>query len=182
MTETALSPDEFQKRIKPTHLDIPESMEDLKEEVVQASVPKPKSIPAIDPRSQSQWVFKFRHEDGLGKVWEGEFTNKILSIRERSLVGITRARLAGGLPTEAIDEYTEELNLIMAHLMFSLEEAPDWAKDLQSLESFELLQAIYMEVSSHEAYFRGWRPSKSESKSESGQRDSEDKKVVGKQV
>ena len=57
-----------------------------------------------------------------------------------------RSRLSNGVPTESLDEITNELNLMISHLEFSLIKRPDWAEDLRSFLDISLLQAIYAEV------------------------------------
>lgn len=141
---------ELKDRLTPTHL-IPETEEGLKEE---AAIDE---APATDPRDKKEFSFPFEHTDRRGKLWQGKFTNQILSIRDRQLVGIMRARLAGGQPFEAVDPLTAEINLMVAHLTQSLTERPEWAKDLLALTDYEILQAIYLEVDSHESHFHGRR-------------------------
>jgi len=168
MAEPKLTPEEFKRRITPDHL---ETQEELKESVLKSVEPEEETSKRekflADPKAQKKYTFTLKWKDGSGKLWEGKFTNKILSIRDRQLVGVTRAKLQGGMPIESIDQLTEETNLIVAHLMFSLEEAPEWAKDLTALDDIQLLQAIYAEVASHEAYFFGWRPTESKGEAKS---------------
>ena len=109
-----------------------------------------------DPKSQKQYSFHVRYVDAGGEIWEGDFTNKILSIKDRQLVGVIRARLGGGLPAGTLDPLTEEINLMAAHMGVSLVKRPKWADDLQALDCVRLLQAIYKEVASHEAKFQQW--------------------------
>jgi len=112
-----------------------------------------KQIQKNDPKMQPKYTFSINWTDGQGRVWKGEFVNKILSIRDRQMVGVMRARLGNALPAESLDLLTQEINLMIAHLMFSLEVKPDWAEDLRDLQHVELLQNIYMEVMAHEAMF-----------------------------
>ena len=112
--------------------------------------------PENNPKAQKEYTFNFNWTDGRGKLWRGEFTNKILNIGERSLVGNMRARLAGGLAANALDILAQEINYMLAHLAFSLVTKPDWAKELQELDDVRLLQEIYEEVSSHEVIFLGY--------------------------
>jgi len=134
------------------------STDDLKEEVQQDTEPKKE-----DPKQKEKYGFDFKWKDGRGKLWEGHFVNKILSIAEQQSVGITRAKLAGGMPTSTIDPLTAEINLIISHLTFSLEDKPDWAKDLRKLNNIELLQNLYQEVADHEAMFFGYNDTETNS-------------------
>lgn len=108
-----------------------------------------------NPKDGREYQFTLSYRDRRGKLWTGEFTSKILTIRERQAVGIMRARLANGLPFESLDALTLELNLMIAHMTFSLTARPKWAEELDKLDDFGVLQAIYQEVASHEAHFLG---------------------------
>jgi hypothetical protein len=149
-----LSTDEVVRRLQPQHLRIPENTGELKEEI-QKKVEQP-AEEVENPRGAREYTFQFSWKDGLGKIWKGEFTNKILSIRDRQMVGVMRARLATGLPAEALDAFTQEVNLMIAHMSFSLIKTPLWAKDLRDLDDVRLLQALYTEVLDHEATFHGY--------------------------
>lgn len=123
--------------------------------------------PVQDPRNNNEYEFDIEFRDARGKFWSGKFKNKILTIHERQLVGTLRSRFAGGQPIESLDGLTIEINLMVAHLIYSLADKPQWAENLRTLEDPAIIQAIYAEVSSHEAYFLGWRDTevKSEAKS-----------------
>ena len=144
----------LQERLTPTHL-IPETEEGLKEEMDESVAKIDETEPETDPRDAVEYTFNLDFKDGHGKAWQGKFVNRILSIRDRQLVGITRARLAGGLPFESFDSLTAEINLMVAHMTQSLKERPKWAENLLALTNYEILQAIYMEVDSHESHFHG---------------------------
>jgi hypothetical protein len=138
------------ERLKPTHLD----PDDLKDQIKEKSGTVDKAVD--DPKGLETYTFQFRWVDGRGQIWEGEFTNKILSIGERQQAGVLRAMLGRGVGPGQLDEFTNEINMIMGHLTYSLaEKKPDWAKDLTALQNPRLLQAIYEEVASHEATFFG---------------------------
>lgn len=113
-----------------------------------------------DPRTKPEYPFDFEWKDGNGKVWKGKFKNTRLTIRQQQLVGVLQAQMSGNTPYNALDGLTQEINLMIAHLAFSLDEEarPDWGKDLRDLDSIELLQALYKEVALHEAIFHGLRP------------------------
>lgn len=134
------------------------STEDMKAQVEQTVAPEKPPVPENDPRHQKEYTFEFKWTDGRGKVWQGTFRNRILSMRERSMAGIMRARLAGGQPYESLDILTREINLMVAHMTFSLAEddRPEWAKDLNAIDDVRLLQALYDEVLKHENTFFGW--------------------------
>lgn len=146
------------KRLAPTHLteEITHSTEQLKKEV-EAATSEPTREPPTpdDPRAKREYPFDFKWKSPNGKLWKGHFVNKILSIADRQNVGLMRARLGGGMPSDSLDGFTHEINLIIAHLTYSLVESPDWAQDLRELNEVPLIQALYMEVASHEATFFG---------------------------
>lgn len=132
---------------------------DLKAEVERDATPQEDRGKRLkDPRMLREYTFDLKHEVPSGRVYEGAFTNKILSIGERSRRGLLQARLGGGLADSVLDPLTQEINLMLAHLEFSLTERPDWAKDLENLTDTELLYKIYEEVMAHEAIFCGRGP------------------------
>lgn len=160
-------------RLNPRHLNTSESEEmdweipsdyEMKKQVEDATLPvKPKVDPdKPDPRSEKQYTFMVEHKDARGKVWKGTFTNKILSIFERQQVGVMRSMMGAGQPVESLDGMTRELNLMVAHMNYSLTGKPDWAENLRTLEDPGVLQAIYTEVDSHESHFLGWGTPQSE--------------------
>ena len=109
-----------------------------------------------DPRGEDEWTFEFEFKDGRGKVWRGTFVNKTLDHRDRQLIGSMRARFSGGMDFNSIDPLTNEINLMIAHMTFSLQKSPKWAEDLRALKNVDLLQALYGRVASHEAFFHGY--------------------------
>ena len=111
-----------------------------------------------DPRFQKQWSFDLEYRDARGKLWVGQFTNQILNLRQRTMVGVMRAKMAAGLPADSLDPVTAELNLMVSHLAYSLVKAPDWATDLLGLDDQELVGQIFDRVSEHETFFRTGQP------------------------
>lgn len=144
------------EKLKPDHLEEPVDPEAIKKKLDEKSG---KQDPfANDPKGQEKYTFPFRWVDGRGKVWEGQFTNKILTIGERQLAGALRSHLARGISAGVLDDFTNELNLIISHLTYSLTEKPDWAQNLTDLQNPRVLQALYEEVLAHEATFLGLGP------------------------
>lgn len=151
--------DNLQRRLAPDHLvDLPEDDADLKTEVENAVEPEKKAVVdrLDDPRNAEQYTFTLRHRDARNKLWEGTFTSKILNIGERQLVGVMRSRYQGGVPLEALDASTADLNMKLAHLSYSLVHYPKWAEKMRELTDPGVIDAIYQEVASHEAFFLGW--------------------------
>lgn len=108
------------------------------------------------PKAQPEYAFKFHYKDANGKDWAGDFVSKIPTIQDRQRIGILRAQLSGGLPNNSLDPLTSELNLMIAELTFRLKKRPKWADNLRTILDFGLVQSLYAEVASHEAYFLGW--------------------------
>lgn len=108
---------------------------------------------------QKEYNFEFSYKDAHGKVWTGTFTNTVTSIKMQRLIGRYRAELNLGTPFTMLDPVTSELNMILAHLGFSLkvDANPEghWAHDLEALEDFNVLYKLYEEVMAHEATFLG---------------------------
>lgn len=100
-------------------------------------------------------TFMLDYTDTRGYHWGGSFTSKILTIRQRTIVGLTRARLAGGIAPEHLDEGTLSLLEMQAHLAVCLSDAPDWAEDLAEFHDLGVLASIYKEVALHESTFWG---------------------------
>lgn len=151
--------DNLQKKLAPDHLvDLPEDDQDLKDEIQSAIDPEQKVVEdrLNDPRNAEQYTFTLRHRDARNKLWEGTFTSKILSIGERQLVGVMRSRYQGGATLESLDASTADLNLKLAHLSYSLVNYPKWAERMRELKDPGVIDAIYQEVASHEAFFLGW--------------------------
>lgn len=168
---------DIQDRMIPRHLsghaeelaEVPTD-EDLKKRVEESALPaSPDKIPdKPDPRGEKYYPFSFEYRDARGKIWIGQFTNKILSIHERQQVGVMRSMLGGGQPVQSLDALTVELNLMVAHMTYSLTEKPQWAQNLRNLDDPQLLQAIFTEVDSHETFFLGWPSAEGSSSEKSG--------------
>lgn len=151
MAATAVKTPDLAERLKADHL----AEADLKDEIVEQDPgAKVMALDPNDPKGREEYTFRLRWTDGRSKLWEGEFTNKILSIGERQMAGTLRARFSN-VAFDRLDALTSEINFITAHLTFSLKDKPEWAKNLRDLKDIALIQAIYEEVASHEATFFG---------------------------
>lgn len=112
---------------------------------------------------QREYTFRFRwpKEEDKPVRYAGIFTSKMISIKERQRIGVLRAQYAMGIPPEALDPMTHQLNLMLATLAFALDmtrpDFPDWAKDLGALDDPNIVTAIYEEVLAHELTFLGHR-------------------------
>lgn len=153
------SREEIKRRLEPTHLHETLDVNAAKKEIEQHQEEKADEEikPSDNLKMQRKYTFQFSWKDGRGKNWNGEFVNEVLSIKQRQMVGILRARMAAGIPVTALDELTQEVNLMIAHMSYSLVERPQWAEDLQALDDIRLLQELYQEVLAHEAIFLGYQ-------------------------
>lgn len=125
-----------------------------------------------NPKAQKAYTFQFEHrESGTGKLRKGSFTNQILTIRMRRMVGVVQAQLAGGVPWESLSPYDRDLIGKIAHLSVSLdrEKRPKWAADLEGLYDDEILDKLYTEVADHEATFHGLAKDQAAGAGDSGQ-------------
>lgn len=113
---------------------------------------------------QRKYTFNFvwpqpqeRAEDYDGPTFEGVFTSVIPDVRTRRQMGIARAKLAMGTAYEALDPFTNEINLILARLEWTVDASANpeghWSHDFNSVVEYEMLQALYQEVAAHEAIF-----------------------------
>ena len=110
-----------------------------------------------DPKDAKVFVFDFEYKDARGKVWAGKFTNHILTVRQKRLLKVTKAKLSGGVSVASLDVDIWQLNEMLAHLMLSLDQQapgfPSWARDLEELFDEQIIERLYEEVASHEARF-----------------------------
>ena len=111
--------------------------------------PKPEGD---NPRAQEKYSFAVELF-GLN----GKFQNKILTIQERLEIGPLAARITKFTNWDSLDFETRDLALTIAHLTLSLVQKPAWFK-MGEMKDPRYIYAVYAEVSSHEAFFRGDRP------------------------
>ena len=145
-----------------------EDLSDIKERLEEAEKPAKDELDEVTKkRMQRNYTFEFEWPPAPKKgerpanerVWKGVFTNTVANIRLRRQIGVTRAELAQGVEFEVMDPFTREINLILAHLTWTLDCTANaeghWSRDLQGLDDYEVLQALYQEVVAHEATFLG---------------------------
>jgi hypothetical protein len=102
------------------------------------------------------YAFELDWEDHRKRRWQGRFTNKILTIRERKLFGSLRARQAGGVPLESLSPDTSSLIFMTCWMEISLQDPrPEWFRDIDSLSNINLIEAVFEEVAAHERTFHG---------------------------
>lgn len=105
--------------------------------------------------------FFFRFQSSLdGKVYEGQFTSKKLSIRDITMLGVRKVQLNGGFhydenrPGQGIEEHIDQLNAMIAHLEIALIQWPAWF-NLDLIYDPELLTRLYAKIMEFEnSFFR----------------------------
>jgi len=133
-------------------------------------------------RYNEVWTFHIEHEHA-GEKLVGSFKNRIINNNDRLKIGNTAARMREGVPYESIDPATREFQQALAHLIVSLDaERPVWAKTLGSLKDDNVIWAIYTEVVSHEATFRGPRPDPKAHKEDQRKQDGKSGELVAGQA
>lgn len=117
---------------------------------------------APDPKGQEVYTFDISVTEGSGRVLEGKFTSRILSMDERIELGVLAARMALFTRWDSLDPDTQWLCTVQAHLTISLDvdkggQRPRWFKlaGKEAILNTRVLAAVYAEVSAHEAFFRG---------------------------
>lgn len=153
-----LTPTELAERLRPKHLE-DVTTEGLAQEIereTQGPEPQAPEVAAEeDPRSRNPYGFDFDWADPRGKRWQGRFVVHMPTPMDLMRAGVMQARLLGSTPRESVDAFTEEIAYIISRLSFVLDERPDWFADpLSMVDAVPLLQQIYGEVASFEAFFR----------------------------
>lgn len=107
----------------------------------------------------SQHSFFFRYESQVdGRVYEGQFTVRKLSLRDITMLGVRKVQLNGGYhydernPGQGIEEHVDSMNAMVAHLELALVQQPVWF-NLAELYDAELLAKLYFQVMDFENNF-----------------------------
>jgi len=149
---------ELAKRLTPTHLEqaTAGSIKEAIEQETQGPPPQsPEDEAKADPRARNPYTFNFKWTDARGKLWEGRFVTHMPTPLDLIRAGIMQARLLGNAPKDSVDAYTDEIAFMISRLSFTLEERPEWFNDpLGMTDAIPLIQAVYEEVASFEAFFR----------------------------
>lgn len=120
---------------------------------LQAAVEAPPK--ADDPPDAPVWEFSFSFTDRRGRLFTGEFTHKIQTQMESLRAAVVRSRLLDGQPVESFDRNLVSYLDIVCQLNSSLTKRPSWADDLLSLDSQEVVYALWDKCSAHIArWFR----------------------------
>ena len=104
-----------------------------------------------------------------GKVYQGSFTSKKLSILDQTKVSRRKSELCGGMYTvrddkgdptgQGIDEVSEWTSNMIAILETAIVTSPGWW-DLEDIVDEDLMLAVFKEVMAFENTFRGRARSK----------------------
>lgn len=92
------------------------------------------------------------------KSYIGDFVVKKLTIRDISALGVRKAQLNGGMHYsdshhgQGVDEATDEINGMIAHLELAIVTAPGWWK-MDEIPDTDLLVTLYKEVLDFENSF-----------------------------
>lgn len=127
---------------------------DLAEIAAETQTPeKPEVQSGPDPRENESWSFTFSFADPSGRKFDGEFTNKILTVGERTRVGLICARLRNNVPAAALEPDVVALTNALAHLELSLVKRPKWAEKLDKLVSPFVVFELWERARGHEDYY-----------------------------
>jgi hypothetical protein len=85
-----------------------------------------------------------------GRVYNGNFTFRRLSIGQIAQMGVEVARLNGGLK---VDENTDFLNTMLATFRFAVVSAPDWWKPEEMFDT-NAVATVYNKYLEFESSFR----------------------------
>lgn len=109
---------------------------------------------------KKQHIFNFNHVSEVDEItYSGTFSCKKLSIRDYAQLSVIKAKLNGGMyhvpnqPGIGIDEGTDNLNHMIAHLELGLVNTPDWW-NLDELGDVEVVTKVFTEVAKFENSFR----------------------------
>lgn len=147
---------------RPKRMPSPEAMRLIREEEKRAlaeAAEQKATAGAVKDYDKDPYTFVVEFEDDFGRVERGEFTCHILTLAERSEVGLLRAQMAGGLPYESLDPETRDINRMIAHMTHCFDSAPTWFKQGVLKNATEkngfLLSKVWAEVEAHQIhYFR----------------------------
>lgn len=113
------------------------------------------AVTGPDPRDSEEYSFYFEHVNRRGEVYEGRFTNRILTLEQTQQVHVLKARMLQSMPASALSDEIAATTQILAHMSISLDHKVEWAKDLRSLRDPSVVWKLWAKVEDHEShYFR----------------------------
>lgn len=128
-----------------------------------------------DPKGREEYTFSLKHRDGRGKIWKGTFTNRVPNVRTQQAIALLQSEWQFGKTWHSLDPDVVAMNNFLAHMAFSLTPHEDarWARndegklELRDLYDPGIIQALWLEVASHEATFLGRGPNPAGSQEDS---------------
>lgn len=111
-----------------------------------------------------QKTFSIHYKSTMdGKVYEGQFTTKKMSIKDMGQIGVRKSQLNGGYhydeenPGVGIDAETNATNNMIAHFEVCLIQSPTWF-NLDEIYDVGLLGEIFKNIAEYEnSFFRSQR-------------------------
>lgn len=92
-----------------------------------------------------------------GTVYQGQFTVRRLTVRNKTQIAVRKTQLNGGMHYEesgaGIDEHTDTLNYMLAAIEIGIASAPPWFK-LDEIYDMGLVSAVFKEVTAFQDTFR----------------------------
>lgn len=98
-----------------------------------------------------EFTFDLNKKSKSGKVFEGSFTYKRLSIGSQGKAGVLKARLNGDLVN--VDPDIDRLHDMLSWLKYGLVEFPDWWRDSDfgsNLYELDIIEEVYRMVTKFE--------------------------------
>ena len=143
--------------------------------MTHAQHPQQVGMTAVPINTMHTWNFHYKSEND-GRVYEGQFTCKKLSIMEISRLGVRKVQLNGGYhydesrPGCGVEPHIDNMNSMLAHLELAVIQAPVWFNPEVMFDP-SLIRAVYEVVVRFEnSFFRSQR-----SASESGRSGPDDR-------
>ena len=144
--------DSIQKRLEPDHLPTTAELKaQIETQPAEAAVD-----PNDDPKAKTEYSFDFDYTDARGKKWVGRFTHRVPTLAQRDVIDLMQARKKLGMPVSSFSGMAAERHLMMCHLEMCLTEKPKWAESLDGIHDPTIIEKLYGEAASHEAFFLGW--------------------------
>ncbi|RYF11742.1 MAG: hypothetical protein EOO40_02705 [Deltaproteobacteria bacterium] len=104
---------------------------------------------------QPEATFTVNYTDWRGKVYSGQFTNKVLTVGQKIKVDVLRARRMMNTPRDAMTDNIAGLLLMVSWMEESLTARPKWAANFWDLYDERIVEAVFTHVAEHEKFFHG---------------------------
>ena len=114
-------------------------------------------LEAVSTPKYHQFYIKYTSELE-GRIYEGQFSSKKLSVYDYSQLSVRKVQLNGGYhydenrPGMGIDQSTDSLNHTIAHLEIALVQAPSWF-NIKEMTDMTLLFEVFKKVMEFENNF-----------------------------